>query len=238
MPVDASRFICSVACAARSRAPRRLAHDWHAAPVPPRVQGSGMPCARLPRRGQARQRRRATGAQGDRRPAHGRGSPGSYPAARAASRVRRDAIVDDGVHGAARVPVRQGHAARGAHHRARGLPAPARAQFAVPSFAPDRRSHARRRARHARHLDAGELCAFFDSADAGRDRARLGDPDHALRLLVHRHNPRSARHLHRLHREHHGVAYQLSPDDERARFSRACSAGKRPRSRARLRCRS
>ena len=37
--------------------------------------------------------------------------------------------------------------------------------------APDRRPDARHRARHARHLDADELRAVLDPADAGRDRA-------------------------------------------------------------------
>ena len=56
-------------------------------------------------------------------------------------------------------------------HRARGVPPPARAVAALPPRAPDRRHDARHRARHARHLDAAQLHAVLDPADAGRDRA-------------------------------------------------------------------
>ena len=68
--------------------------------------------------GQGRQRRRAAAAEGDRRQP-GRAHGGAVRAARAAGRLRPAAAVDDGVHRAARVPVRQGDAARGAQDRAR-----------------------------------------------------------------------------------------------------------------------
>ena len=92
-------------------------------------------------------------------------------AARAARRLRAAARRDHALHRAARVPVRQGDAARGAQDRARGVPPPARAQPALPPRAPDRRPHPRRRARPARHLDADPVRAVLDPADAGRDRA-------------------------------------------------------------------
>ena len=105
--------------------------------------------------------------------------------------------VDHGLHRAARIPVRQGDAALGAHHRARGLPPSARAVAALSPRAPDRRAHPRRRARHARHLDADQFHAVLDPADAGRDRPCVGDPDRALRLDVHRDHRLRARALHR-----------------------------------------
>ena len=105
--------------------------------------------------------------------------------ARAACRLRRAAAVHDAVHRTARVPVRQGDAARDAQDRAAGLPSPARAVAALPPAAADGRAHARRRARPARHFDADPVHAVLDPADAGRDRAGLGDPDRALRLDVH-----------------------------------------------------
>ena len=119
---------------------------------------------------------------------------------RAARRLRAAAPVDDGVHRAARVPVRQGDAARRAQHRARGVPPPARAVAALPSGAPDRRAHARRRARPARHLHADPVRAVLDPAHGGRDRAGLRDPDRALRLDVHRDHARRARQLRRCSR--------------------------------------
>ena len=132
------------------------------------------------------------------------------------------AAVDDAVHRAARVPVRQGDAARGAHDRARGVPPPARAVAALPPRAPDRRAHARRRARPARHLDADQLRAVLDPADAGRDRARVRRSCRALRLDVHRDHRRRARALHR--RSRSSITEwrtQLPAADERARQSKA-----------------
>ena len=169
----------------RTGARRRLARDPHAAAVPLGVQGPRDRGAAGAGRRQGRQRRRAGPAEADRRqprPADG----DARRAARAARRLRRAAPVDDGVHRAARVPVRQGDAARGAHDRARGLPPPACAVAALSPRAADRRAHPRRRARHARHLDADQLHAVLDPADAGRDRPGVGDPDRALRLDVHR----------------------------------------------------
>ncbi len=139
-------------------------------------------------------------------------------AAGAARRLRGAAAVHDGVHRAARVPVRQGDAARGAHHRARGLPPPARAVAALPPRAADRRPHPRRRARHARDHDADQLHAVLDPAHAGRDRAGVGDPDRPLRLDVHRHHRERAHALRHLHGADHRMADGLPPDDERARL--------------------
>ena len=126
----------------------------------------------LPRRGEARERRRAAPAEADRRQPRRATTAALARAARAARRLRPAAPVDDGVHRAARVPVRQGHAARGAQDRAAGVPPSARAVAALPPRAADRRPHARRRARPARHLDADQLHAVLDPADARRDRAR------------------------------------------------------------------
>ena len=165
---------------ARSRVPGRLAHHRHAAAVPLRLQGPRLSRARLSARRQARQRRRASRAQGS------RGSPdrdrtaGIGAASGLARRLRGDALVDHRVHRAARIPVRQGDAARGAHHCAAGVPSPACPVPAFPSLAPDRRAHPRRGARHARHLDAHQLRAVLDPAHAGGDRVGVGDPVHAL----------------------------------------------------------
>ena len=70
-----------------ANAPRGLAHARHAAPVPVGVQGPRDRGARVPRRGQGRERRRAAADEADRRQpgrAHGR----ARGAARAARRVR------------------------------------------------------------------------------------------------------------------------------------------------------
>jgi ATP-binding cassette subfamily B protein len=76
-------------------------------------------------------------------------------------------------HRAARVPVRQGHAARGAHDRARSLPPSARAVAALPPRAPDGRAHARRRARDSGAFDADQLHAVLDPAHARRESGSL-----------------------------------------------------------------
>ena len=184
---------------ARARARRRLARDRHAAAVPLGVQGP---------------RARGAGWRWSRAKVANVGVPlllkeivdsldprdrGAGGAARAARRLRPAAPVDDAVHRAARVPVRQGDAARGARDRAQGVPPPARAVAALPPRAPDRRPDARHRARHARHLDADQLHAVLDPADAGRDRAGGGGPDRALRLDVRRDHAGGARALHRCH---------------------------------------
>ena len=65
----------------------------------------------------------------------------------------------------------------------------------------DRRPHARRRTRPARHLDVDQLHAVLDPADAGRDRPRWRDPDRPLRLDVHRDHVRRACALHHLDRD-------------------------------------
>ncbi len=168
-----------------SRARRRLAHDPHAAAVPVDLQGTRAGGDDRAGARQGRQCRRAGADEVDRRrarPAH-RDAGG---AARAAGRVRPPAAVDDRVHRAARIPVRQGDAALGANDRAGDLPPPARAVAALPPRAPDRRPHAGRRARPARNLDLDQLHALLHPADAGRDRARVGDPDRALRLDLRR----------------------------------------------------
>ena len=100
----------------RRHRPRRLADGPHAAAVPAGVQGPRAARARLPDRGETRQRRRAAGAQADRRrltlpPA---GQMLVLPVALLVA-YGAAAPVDDGVHRAARIFVRQGHAARGAH---------------------------------------------------------------------------------------------------------------------------
>ena len=90
--------------------------------------------------------------------------------------------------------------------------------------AADRRPHARRRARPARHLDADPVRAVLDPAHAGRDHAGVGDPDRALRLDVHGDHRRRARRLHRVHRARHRVAHALPAHDERARLARPTRA--------------
>ena len=177
-----SRFAAS---AARRRPRRRLARDPHAAAVPVGVQEPRHRRDGRAGRGEARERRRAAADEGDRRQPR-RADGGTRGPARAARRLRAAAAVDHGVHRAARVPVRQGHAARGAHDRARSLPPSARAVAALPPRAPDGRAHARRRARTAWHLDADQLHAVLDPAHARRDRARCRDHGRALRLDVHR----------------------------------------------------
>ena len=129
--------------------------------------------ARVPGRGQGRERRRAAAAEGDRRQPRPRARRCSRCRSRCSSPTALLRAVDDAVHRAARVPVRQGDAARGAQDRAQGVPPPARAVAALPPRAADRRADARRRARPARHLDADQLRAVLDPADAGRDRARV-----------------------------------------------------------------
>ena len=66
---------------------------------------------------EARQRRRAAGAEADRRQPRPRTAVLVVPLALLVG-LRPAAAVDDGVHRAARVPVREGDAARGAQHRA------------------------------------------------------------------------------------------------------------------------
>ena len=163
-----------------------------------------------------------------------RADGGAGRAARAAGRLRPAAAVHDAVHRAARVPVREGDAARGAQDRAAGVPPPARAVAALPPAPADRRADARRRARPARHLHADQLRAVLDPAHAGRDHAGVGDPDRALRLDVHGDHRRRARDLHRVHRAHHRVAHAFPAHDERARLARptrarstACSTTRR-----------
>ena len=148
--IDAPRLVDAAArrAARPAHAARRLADDPHAAALPvglPRAHRRG---ARLPGAREARQRRRAAADEGDRRQPRSADCR-ARGAARAARRLRAAAAVDDAVHRAARIPVRQGDAARGAPHRAAGVPAPARAVAALPPRAPDRRPDARHRARRS-----------------------------------------------------------------------------------------
>ena len=209
-PPHPMRHHASSAAAARLRPRRRLARDRHAAAVPVGVQGPrassrslALVAAKVANVGVPLLLKEIVDSLDAR-------DGGARRAARAARRLRPAAPVDDGVHRAARVPVRQGDAARGAHDRARGLPPPARAVAALPPRAADRRPHARRRARPARHLDADQLHAVLDPADAGRDRARRGDPGRALRLDVHRDHADGARALHRRDDPHHRLAHAAS----------------------------
>ena len=197
--IHATPFLlaAAAACPGEPRAGRRLARDPPPAALSLGVQGPRDRGAAGADRRQGRQRRRAGAVEAHcRQPRPEDGDAGR--AARAAGGVRRAAAVDHGLHRAARIPVRQGDAALGAHDRARGLPPSARAVAALSPRAPDRRAHPRRRARHARHLDADQFHAVLDPADVGRDRPCLDDPDRALRLDVHRDHRLRARALYRL----------------------------------------
>ena len=175
--------------------------------------------ARLPGRGQARQHRRAAGAQEPgrcaraqaRRPARGAGRAGRAPA-----RLRRAARVDHALHRAARVPVLPGRGAHRAPRLARGVRAPAGAEPALPPRAPDRRRVARHRARLALDPVAAQLPDLQHPADAGRDRAGDRPALGQVRRLVRGDHVRRAGPLHRLHGHRHRVAHGFPARDERA----------------------
>ena len=132
-----------------------------------------------------------------------------------AARLRAPEAFEHALQRAARHRVREGRAARHAAHRARGLPPPARAVAALPPRAPDRRPHARHRARHARHLDAALLHGVQRAAHAPRDRARHRLPHLQVRRLVRRDHGGRAGALRRAHLRDLRVAHRAPPPDER-----------------------
>ena len=168
-----------------SRPHRRPGRGREAAALPvgiPRPRAAG---PRLPHRRQAREHHGAGGDEAHRRRALGAEAGDRHPGDDA-RRLRALARVLDALQRAARHRVREGRPARHAPHRARGVPPPARAVAALPPRAPDRRAHARHRARHARHLHAALLHGVQRAADAARDRAGHRVPGVALRRVVRR----------------------------------------------------
>src|SRR5215211_5660891 len=91
----------------------RLGDDPNAAAVPVGVQGPRDTGARVPRLGEARQRRRAAGAEADRRWLV-RNAAGARASGRVARRVWIAAAVDDALYRIARADLLARHAARGA----------------------------------------------------------------------------------------------------------------------------
>ena len=122
---------------------------------------------------EGRERRRAAGAEGDRRQPRSRTPRCSRCRSRCSSRTASCALSTTVF-----TELREFLFAKVTQRAVRkialqGVPPSACAVAALPSGAPDRRPHARRRARPARHLHADQLRAVLDPADAGRDRAGL-----------------------------------------------------------------
>ena len=188
------------------------------------ARGAG---AALPRDREARQRRRAAGHEGGGRrarsqPAAGRGAGG------AARDLRRAALLDHPVPGAARRGLRPRHAARDPARGARRVPPPPQPLPALPPRAPDRRHDARHRARHTGHLDPAELFDLFHFSRDPRVRAGGGGADREVRLALCRDHLRRGGGLHPVYGADHRVAHGDPPPRQRARLARQHARDRQP----------